>query len=150
MASNSLELARLVPMFKVIPAEALRQLMRTSELKVMPAKAPLFAAGDAATGAYLPVTASVGLGLPGAEKPDETYGPGQLIGELALLTPVVRMHDATVISAGEILHIPRSEFARILEAHPQVAALISEQLKSSLRATTRDLMALKNRFLDGS
>jgi CRP-like cAMP-binding protein len=150
MNTSSLDMAKRLPLFAGVPAGALRQLMRTSELKVMAAHAPLFDSGDPAKGAYLPITARVVIRFPGGTETIEEFGPGQMFGELGLLTDVKRMQDAVVVQAGEILHIPRSEFMRLLDSNPQIAEGICTQLTVSLQETTRDVLALKQRFLDGA
>ena len=65
-------------------------------------------------------------------------GPGEFLGELALLTPE-GLHTARVRAktAAVLLAIGRTEFTRLIEAEPKIALALVSSLAARLAATTQ-------------
>jgi thioredoxin reductase (NADPH) len=53
-----------------------------------------------------------------------TFGPGNFIGELGLLTGQIRFLNARVARAGRVLVIPQGEFRRLMSVRPVLADII--------------------------
>lgn len=56
------------------------------------------------------------------ELPSFRIGPGQVIGEVALLTGTIRSTDFVAASDGQLASLSRQSMARFMKARPELAA----------------------------
>ncbi|SKA27891.1 cyclic nucleotide-binding domain-containing protein [Consotaella salsifontis] len=76
------------------------------------------------------------------------FGPGTLLGELALITENRRPATAITESDCDLIRIPRALFLRMLQEYPEIALRLHDQIKDDLLDMTRRLAALEDRFTD--
>jgi CRP-like cAMP-binding protein len=120
-------LSRLRP-FAAFNDEALRLLAFSSDSRILRANDVLVRGGQKSDGGYLVRTGTLVL-VTGRDKGEPTsVGPGELIGETALVTDVT--FHATVI-AGEacsILHIPRAAVQKVMQEYPGLAVTMRDDI----------------------
>jgi CRP-like cAMP-binding protein len=135
-ASDRIASLRAIPMFAGLSDEALGRVAETmTEVEAAPGQV-LIPQGRAGSGLLVVQQGTVMVERPG--KPVIELGPGEFVGELALLTPE-GLHTARVRAKGSgvLLAIARSDFARLLEAEPKIAMAVISALAARLAATTR-------------
>jgi len=115
-----------VPVLGRLGDGALRSLAIAAESHPMEAGDVLFAAGDAADGAYIVQHGSVSLQA--ATGGEVVAGPGTLLGESALLTETRRPATATAREPGKALRISRATFLKVLDSYPEAALRLREVL----------------------
>ncbi len=107
----------------------------------------LIQAGDAGTGLYLLLEGLVRVqhedAQSGALHVIATLGPGELIGEMSLLTG--EAHGATVIGLrdSDLVLLSRTAFDQLTEAHPILLRSLAYQAIERLRGTTAERQALR-------
>jgi CRP-like cAMP-binding protein len=108
-----------VPLFASMDHEALRLLAFAAETRMMRPGEVLFRRGEMGEGAFLVMSGLVALvGAEHEERSAHSAGPGTLIGEHALLTPVRRAKTATILDLSSFLTISRALFTRVLHEYP--------------------------------
>ena len=75
-------------------------------------------------------------------------GPGTLLGELALITQVMRTLTAIASEPSEIMRINRPLFRRMLEEYPDIARIVEARIARNLGEMAEKLGALAPRFRD--
>jgi CRP/FNR family cyclic AMP-dependent transcriptional regulator len=75
-----------------------------------------------------------------------TFGPGDVFGELALLDGEPRSADAVAQEPCRLYHLPREDFVQFLEANPRAAISLLALLSRKLRYTTHQVQDVA--FLD--
>jgi CRP/FNR family transcriptional regulator, cyclic AMP receptor protein len=73
------------------------------------------------------------IGAGGRETIVAVGGPGDLLGELAAIDSGRRSTNVTTLEPVELLLIPRSDFLRLIDEHPRMAALILRMIVGRLR-----------------
>jgi CRP-like cAMP-binding protein len=90
-------------------------------------------AGDPGTGMFVVLEGTVSVELPGATR---QLGPGEVVGELALLVPeagrVARVRAATPVRC---LSLARSDFEALVESEPSFALALLRELARRLYDT---------------
>lgn len=102
----------------------------------------VFAQGDPGASLYLIESGrvSVTLSTPdGREVLIASLGPGDLLGELALLDGEPRSADAVVQEEAQLYALQRDDFAAFVESRPAVALKLLSALSRKLRRTTQQL-----------
>ena len=118
----------------------------------------LFTEGAPAFTGYLPIEGQVELRRAETERgmpPVAVAGPGDLIGEVALLCETVRPATAVMKDNGTMLEIPRLVIRRVLEEYPPVASLLQQAyakrvglIIDDLQRVRASLLAIDGRRLD--
>ena len=141
-----------VPLFAELSGDQLRLLAFGAEHRRLRHGETLFRAAARADAGFVIASGEVVLmqGPLGAEKTVARYGPGTLLGEMALLTETRR--PATAVTAGEcdLIRITRQLFRRMLEEYPEIAFLLHERIGDELGRLTAEILALEHRFEDDS
>lgn len=75
-----------------------------------------------------------------------TFGPGDIFGELALLTSGPRSADAVAQEPSHLFLLARNDFLAFLEAHPRVAIALLAIVSRKLQHTTQQVQDVS--FLD--
>ena len=132
LESNVRRMATTRP-FDLLPREAVQLIAFSCENKTLKTGETLFKAGDPADAAYFLLSGELSLTVKGGERRAE---PGALIGEMALMTEVVRHADAKATEDSELLRIPGAVFRRVLSEFPRAAV----QLRAAAVARARDLV----------
>jgi CRP-like cAMP-binding protein len=90
-------------------------------------------AGDPGTGMFVVLEGTVSVELPGGAR---ALGPGEVVGELALLVPeagrVARVRAATPVRC---LSLARSDFEALVESEPSFALMLLRELARRLYDT---------------
>ena len=134
-----------VPTFAVLGKQALRILAIGAETRRLASGAVLFYAGELADGGYVVQEGSLLLepGTPSDGK-EASFGPGTLVGELALLTDMVCPATATAKEPTVVIRISRSLFKKMLEGYPAAAEKLRDIMASRLNSWERELGAVRN------
>ena len=123
-----------IPLFGDLEIEALRLIAFSGETRMFRTGDVLFREGEAADGGFVLMVGSIAIeskpttGRP----PPQTVGPGVLIGERALFSPMARPATATAREPATVLKITRRLFYRVLTEFPGSADRIRKALARDL------------------
>jgi CRP-like cAMP-binding protein len=139
-----------VPTLAVLGGPALRILAIGAEARKLQSGAVLFYAGELADGGYVVQEGSLLL-EPGtlSEGKAITAGPGTLVGELALLTDMVRPATAVAQEPTVVVRISRSLFRKMLEGYPAAAERLRDAMAERVDSWTRELGSVKQKLDKG-
>jgi NTE family protein/lysophospholipid hydrolase len=105
------------------------------EWTVLPSGETLFPAGGAADSLYIVVTGRLAvLDVHGALVAE--IGPGETVGEMALLTGAPRSATVRAIRDSELVRLSRTGFERLVERQPRAALAIAQMVGERLKKTT--------------
>lgn len=143
-AAESSELREL-PLFHGVGSEALRTANELVRRTTVPAGRVLVGAGSRSEAIYFILAGSVrvqGLGDNGSEVTLALLGPGDVVGQMSLVPRSGR--SAWVIARQEttLLWMERRGFLRLLEASPQLARNLVDDLTARLQSANERLLAL--------
>ena len=125
---------RTIPLFAGLSGESLGRIAEAmTEFEAAPGQV-LIQQGQPGSGLLIVEDGAVVVERPGT--PSIELGPGEFVGELALLTPE-GTHTARVRAKGSavLLAIGRSDFARLLQGEPGIAVAMLSGLAARLAAT---------------
>jgi CRP/FNR family transcriptional regulator, cyclic AMP receptor protein len=128
------------PLFTELPAAEAEKLAAFLRRRRYRAGEPVFREGDPGTALYIIQSGEVKILLGGSEGKEVVLallGPGEFVGELALLDGEPRSADAVVTTAAELQVLPREDFLRFLRDVPTVAVSMLASLSRRLRRTDR-------------
>lgn len=141
------EVTRAIPLLAQLSTPALTQLLEVARMQQRPAGAPVITRGEPASGAFLVVRGAL-RGIvegPGAPQ-DDLRGPGDVLGEIALLTGAP--YSATVVATepSTLLHVPQAAFAALRDqrapAATELLRLLSPLVARRMRQTATRIDAL--------
>src|SRR6266700_3599804 len=133
---NEETLAR-VDLFSTLDKKELQELARSSQERSYKAGTTIFSQGDTGVGLYVVKSGKAqiiqGNDPDKAEEVIATVGPGDVLGEMALLDDLPR--SATVVALEDVvaLLLPVWEFRGFLRGHPDVAIKLLGVLSRRLR-----------------
>jgi CRP-like cAMP-binding protein len=140
-----------VPTFANFSFAALQIVAIGSEARNLADGETLFSAGETTDGGYLIQTGALTLATnsPRPSEADVRFGPGTLIGELALVTETVC--PATAVAAGPttVIRISRNLFRKVLEGFPEAAVLTHERLLGRVSRANAELVRIRSMLADG-
>ncbi len=126
-----------VDLFASLDRKELRHIANSCQERKFPAGSVLMQQGD--TGAGLFVITSGHVKVTQATDPDRaeenlrTMGPGEVLGEMALLDDLPRSATATAVDDVTALLLPIWEFRTILHSNPDIAVKLLATLSHRLR-----------------
>lgn len=125
---------REVPVLEPLDEDALLRLLGDSANLLWPAGTTVFRIGDDAEGLYLVLSGRVRITDEARETVAEV-DPGGYVGEQALLKG--RSHSRTVeaVEDSELMAVPASVFAQLLDERPDLEAEIERRLEERLAAS---------------
>jgi CRP-like cAMP-binding protein len=90
---------------------------------------------------YIVRSGGIALYLPNPEKPGEErpiriIGPGEVLGEMALIDKQPRSVSGRVVEPAETLVLKGNDFHQLLREHPEVALAVMSGLNNRIRYTT--------------
>lgn len=137
MLLDDTALLRSIPILSGLNDEQLKIIAFSSTRETFREGQVLFREGDFADRGYVVRSGSVLLTqtVDRAEVERAVYGPGSLVGELAMLTDIRRPATAVARSDSSFMVITRELFHRVLEAYPELAL----KLHQSIRARVLEL-----------
>ena len=137
--SGKLSVLRKHPIFADLEPEAFEQLCRYARHSTLKRGGTLFSKGDPGNSLYAVISGTVKMSV---SSPDgrnailNIIGPGEIFGEMALLTGRTRSADAIANSNCELFVIDRREFIPFVKSQPTLAMKFIELLCERLRVTS--------------
>jgi CRP-like cAMP-binding protein len=134
-----------VPTFAQLGFSALQIVAIGSESKHLAEGETLFRAGETTDAGYVIQEGSLKLTAddPGRSGPSVTFGPGALIGELALITETVCSATAIAAEPTTVMRISRSLFRKVLEGFPDAARLMRDRFAARAGPVSDELSRLR-------
>lgn len=108
-----------------------------------PAGRLLFAQGDAPDGLYVVVQGHVRVWICDSEGNELTLallGPGEAVGEMALMDGLPRSASADMLEEGRLLYLDARDFARLQEREPAISRHLVKLLAARLRGANGALI----------
>jgi CRP-like cAMP-binding protein len=140
MGLNETEILAKVPLFSGLPEEERERLGRLLRPRRYARGEVIFLEGDQGTALCLVAEGRIRIQLTGADGREVViivYGPGDFLGELALLDGEPRSADAIAQDASRVFWLQQEDFAAFLDNHPRAAMMMLASLSRRLRHTTR-------------
>ena len=129
-----IDLLKALPLFRNVDPEALRLLAFSAVRRQLRAGDILFRRGDAAEGGYLVISGEIVLDQADNGSPSSlVFGPGALIGQMALFTLLQRPATAIARDVSAVLVFSRELMLKVLDAHPRAAVQLKEALSREVR-----------------
>lgn len=123
-----------VPLFWRVEPEALRLLAFSAIKRQLRAGDMLFRRGEQSDGGFLVLSGEVVLdAADDGARSSHVYGPGTLIGRLALFAVVQRPATAIARDGAAVLVLSRDLMLRVLEANPSSAMALRDALAQETR-----------------
>lgn len=137
-----------VPLFAGLPTEALRLIAFSGEGRDFADGSILFREGDSAESGFVVMSGTVELIRERikAKTVLATLGPGDLIGELALIVPTNRPNKAQAAGPVRCHMIRRATFRRILEEFPDYAARLRAEMAARLTGLAPEIGSAARSF----
>lgn len=135
---ESLRQLRALEPFAGLDAEAFEGVTAQVEQLQLPAGEILMRQGDVADCVFFVLDGSLGIlhgTAPGEEQVLAQLGPGELVGEVAVLVGGERSATVRVTSDATLLAIPRESFLEVLEADVRSLGGLRSQVRERLRRT---------------
>ncbi|MEZ0241165.1 MAG: Crp/Fnr family transcriptional regulator [Chloroflexota bacterium] len=126
-----LELLRKVPLFQNCDKGSIEEVGRLAEEVDVPAGKVLMREGDSADAFYMIVTGGVRIERTGSAARE--LGPGQWLGEIALVDHGPRTATATTTGPTRLFVLGHREFDQMLDKHPGFRAQVMESLAKRVR-----------------
>src|ERR1700733_9371572 len=121
-----LALVRRAEIIRLLPPEALDELVAGGTALQLPAGHVLFEAGGPGDSLYVVESGRFEIYV-GDTRLDEA-GPGESFGEMALLPHEPRAASVRALEPSSVLHVPRELFQSVLDRHPVAMAGILRDL----------------------
>jgi CRP-like cAMP-binding protein len=127
-----------IPTLRLLGTTAMRMLAIGSEPRDLASGDVLFRAGDDADAGFIVQRGA--LRIADGAGAEVIAGPGSLIGELALITPMQRPSSATAVEYSSVIRITRSLFQRVLESDPAAARRLRDELANRTSQIANDML----------
>lgn len=138
-----------VPLFCDLTEEQLRLIAFGAERRRIPAGQTLFRQGAPADCAYVVAAGRFALTSAregGGERKLGIAETGDLLGELAMISPVERKFTAVATETSDVIRVTRPLFTRMLEEYPALADMMQQRIAGNLRKTIAGLRRLAPRL----
>lgn len=128
-------LAATSPLFRNLDKAARRDLMRKFRPRKVHGGDILIEEGEAGRGLYIVLRGEFAVSTKSSGQPVELarLGGGDVFGEISLLRDVPTNATVTAATIGEVLFLPKEDFAQTLEAYPEVKTTLSNMSDSRLK-----------------
>ncbi|EKF40540.1 cyclic nucleotide-binding domain-containing protein [Nitratireductor indicus] len=138
-----------VGLFEGFTREQLRLIAFGAESMTLGAGRDIYAEGAPADCAFIIASGSVVLFSEQEERRQvvDKLGPGEILGELALITEGRRLTSAMTESETRLVRLSRSTFHRILEEFPETAVLLHRRISKNLQAMIARMEATASRLI---
>jgi len=134
-----------VPTFAQLGFSTLQIVAIGSETKQLADGEILFRAGETTDAGYVIREGSLKLTTHDPRRSDRgvIFGPGALIGELALVTETVCPATAIAVEPTTVIRISRSLFCKVLEGFPESARLMRDRFAERASLASDELSRLR-------
>ncbi|MGF1563519.1 MAG: cyclic nucleotide-binding domain-containing protein [Geminicoccaceae bacterium] len=148
--NKDVEVLRKIPLFAKLEPAKLKLLAFTSERLEYQAGDELFAEGDIGDAAYIVLKghADIVVRTPNGPVTVAKVGPGEIVGEIAILCDVPRTASVVAHDDLAVLRIAKENFFKMLTQFPQMSIEIMNELAMRLYHTTQNLTSVKNELAD--
>ncbi|MFQ5417526.1 MAG: Crp/Fnr family transcriptional regulator [Myxococcota bacterium] len=130
------DLLRSVPLFQGLAPDELDGLIPVARTVVLKKREELFHKGDAGAQVYVIIAGKL-KALTTSDAGDDVVfsilGPGEVLGEIALLGGTPRTATVTAIEPSELLIIDRRDFLSFLRSHPEVSIKLLDVLARRMK-----------------
>jgi NTE family protein len=128
-----------LPIFGALDAATLNALAESLEWFSLPGGWRLFSQGDPGDALYIVTSGRLAIMVEALNRSElvAELGPGDTVGEMALVSGEPRMGTAVAVRDTELLCLAKSAFDRLVEHHPRILKPIATLLVERLRRTTR-------------
>ena len=140
MGLSAAEILAKVPLFAGLPDHERERLGTLLRPRKYTRGEVIFLEGDEGNSLFLVAEGRVRIQLTGADGREvviTVYGPGEIVGEMALLDGEPRSADAIAQDAARVFWLQRDDFEAFLDNHPRAAMTMLASLSRRLRHTTR-------------
>ncbi|AQZ50240.1 Crp/Fnr family transcriptional regulator [Martelella mediterranea] len=144
--SDDIATLRRAELFSGLSAEQLRLIAFTIARLSLDAGDRLFDEDQDSAGAYM--LESGHLDLEAGGRSAGIAGPGSLLTEAALISPVPHRFAARASAPSELLLIRREQFLRLIEEYPDIGREMENRLRQSFADMVSALGAVKTRLSD--
>ena len=148
-SSEILEFLHNIPLFSCVKEPSARYLAGACRFRSVHQGEILFFLSEPGEAAYVVRSGAVSIVLSspdGREMVINEMHPGEMFGELELLTKKTRSATAVARSSGELLVIPSEAFLHVMDEEPQLVRRVLEFTAHRLQKSTRRLISLA--FMD--
>jgi CRP-like cAMP-binding protein len=147
---NDIAFLSRIPMFAKFGYAALQIIAIGSETRHLVDGETLFRAGETTDAGYVIQEGSLQLTThdPPLSEPAATFGPGTLIGELALITETVCSATAIAVEPATVIRISRNLFRKVLEGFPEPARLMRERLAVRVNQSNGQLLRVRAMMME--
>jgi len=137
-----------VPLFAELSTDHLRLIAFSATRLELPAGRVLFRADSKALSGFVVMSGEIEMADGHGENHRRLglFGPGTLLGEVALFIETRRPATATATSDALVIEIDRTLMRRILTEYPDVAARMHTRIADQLMETVGALGRLESRF----
>lgn len=135
---------RRMPFFAAFEPPALESLARNSPLRHFAAQNVVVREDEAGASLFVVLTGLLEVTKKVPDKPDRRVGqlvPGELFGEMSLLTGASRSATVTAVTPSILLEIDKAQIEPILASHPEAIAALG-QLVAGRAAANESILAL--------
>jgi CRP-like cAMP-binding protein len=134
-----------IPTFAQFGYAALQIVAIGSETRQLADGETLFHVGQTTDAGYVIQEGSLALttGDPGLSDPAAMFGPGTLIGELALVTETVCAVTAVAAEPTTVIRISRNLFRKVLEQFPGTARIMRDRLTVRANQANAELVRIR-------
>src|SRR5262245_57548123 len=131
---------RTVSLFANLPREVLARLVSEFDELEVPAGRTVFSQGDPGDALYVIVTGAVEVrGRGGAGERVAVLGPGDCLGEMALVTGDPRSATVVALSDSRLLRLHKDRFQALSERHPVFLRELARVLCRRIARTSEDV-----------
>jgi CRP-like cAMP-binding protein len=106
----------------------------------------LFREDEQADCGYVVQSGSFRISIDDGSDHEVTADRGTLIGELALLVPMLRRSTAVAAEYASVIRITRSLFQRVLEADPTAAVRLRDNMAARVNELTSDFVQVRTKL----
>jgi CRP-like cAMP-binding protein len=125
-------------LFATLTDEQIDQIVGIATERVFPAGTKFITAGDAGgRGMWIILDGEVEVSSGGARL--ATFGPGEHIGEMALMSDEPRSADVTATTDTRALQLTRWDLKSLIAGHPEIAMAIMDAMAARLAKTNQAL-----------
>jgi NTE family protein len=130
------EALKLHPVLALIPTRALGELLSESAFAEYPKGTVVFREGDPCDAIYLIISGrceSLISGANGVNLVEEVFGPGDTLGQRALLNREAHVSTVTVVTHSVLLRLPSAEMRQFFSEDPSVAGRFAQTVTGHFR-----------------
>lgn len=131
-----LELLHSIGLFSRLGRADLKRLGQLTDAVDVPAGKVLMRQGEVGNEAFVVVTGRLGIERDGRQIAER--GPGDMVGEIALLSEGPRTATVTVLEPSQLLVIGHREFHALMDEQPAIRMAVLEELARRVRLLEAD------------